>query len=129
MNEPSLLSRATRAGDLVIVDDGDKLTPVYLKAGASLNNHLGCFRHDALIGRPFGHRALPLDRSGPGGADCYANVLAPTPELWSLSLSHRTQILCARRRTPEPPRELAARPPDRAFRRPPPAPPFRPVAP
>lgn len=95
MNDPALLARSIRDGDLVIIDEGDKLTQLYLKKGASLNNHLGCFRHDDLIGRPFGHRAQPSDK--PHSRNCYVNVLAPTPELWSLSLSHRTQILCAPR--------------------------------
>ena len=42
------------------------------------------------IGKPFGSRAMA---SGDGGG--YIYLLAPTPELWSLVLHHRTQILCA----------------------------------
>ena len=38
------------------------------------------------IGRPFGSRV-----TGTGGG--WVLLLAPTPELWSLVLRHRTQIL------------------------------------
>ncbi|KAJ1636634.1 tRNA methyltransferase complex GCD14 subunit-domain-containing protein, partial [Pavlovales sp. CCMP2436] len=81
--------RAIRAGDLVILDEGDKLAQLYLKAGDVLQNRYGSFRHDELIGRPFGHKAVSSNGKG------FVHVLAPTPELWSLSLSHRTQILYA----------------------------------
>jgi tRNA (adenine57-N1/adenine58-N1)-methyltransferase len=90
MNDPALLARPIAHGDLVIVDEGDKLVQVYLRAGASLQNRFGTFKHDALVGRPFGHKAHAADKRGG-----FVHVLAPTPELWSLSLSHRTQILYA----------------------------------
>ena len=44
-----------------------------------------------LIGKPFGSRVY--SRGGKNGG--YIYILAPTPELWTQVLRHRTQILYA----------------------------------
>ena len=40
------------------------------------------------MGRPFGSKV-----AGSGGDDGWVYLLAPTPELWTTVLRHRTQIL------------------------------------
>jgi tRNA (adenine57-N1/adenine58-N1)-methyltransferase len=55
--------------------------------GKELNGRFGVYRHDDLIGIPYGSKVA--SRNGRG----YIHVLRPTPELWTLALPHRTQIL------------------------------------
>ncbi|CAN0398210.1 tRNA (adenine(58)-N(1))-methyltransferase catalytic subunit TRMT61A isoform X1 [Lampetra fluviatilis] len=78
-----------RDGDTVILYLGhDALLPVRAKAGAVTQTRFGAVRHsDALLGRPFGSR-VACGRTGG-----WAYALHPTPELWTRSLPHRTQIL------------------------------------
>ena len=47
----------------------------------------GVYRHSDLIGIPYGSKVG--SRNGKG----FIHVLRPTPELWTLALPHRTQIL------------------------------------
>ena len=47
----------------------------------------GVYRHADLIGVPYGSKVG--SRNGKG----FIHVLRPTPELWTLALPHRTQIL------------------------------------
>lgn len=87
-----------RAGDLIIVQEKyDSLTPVNLQAGGFLNNRYGRFSHDELIGKPLGRRweASSHPGAGSGTQQCagFVHALAPTPELWSMAMLHRTQIV------------------------------------
>lgn len=73
-------------GDVVILHLGknDMLT-VRLKTGESYQTKWGCMRHNDVIGKPFGSKI-----TCPKG---YIYALQPTPELWTINLPHRTQIL------------------------------------
>ena len=95
--------RTIAAGDLVIVwqvrisfltrpiltryKTRDALTPLLITPGKELQSKFGAYRHQDLIGIPYGSKVG--SRTGRG----FIHVLRPTPELWTMALPHRTQIL------------------------------------
>ena len=110
----STTSRCIQAGDLVIVYERfDSMKSVYVNPGASYGNRYGNFKlkvHKCTlgltttiaittlrlktlaqdwVGKPFGSRVEASNR----GASGWVYLLAPTPELWTIVLRHRTQIL------------------------------------
>lgn len=92
--------RCIADGDTVVVyERHDAMRAVAVRAGGVLQNRFGVFRHDDWIGRPFGSKVFGTGCGGGGGkgggkaGSGFVHLLAPTPELWTLVLSHRTQIL------------------------------------
>jgi tRNA (adenine57-N1/adenine58-N1)-methyltransferase len=80
--------RIIEAGDLVIAYmTHDNMIPLIVQPGLVYNNRFGVYHHDQFIGKPFGSKIA--SHTGRG----FMYLLHPTPELWTLVLPHRTQIL------------------------------------
>ncbi|XP_066534624.1 tRNA (adenine(58)-N(1))-methyltransferase catalytic subunit TRMT61A [Hoplias malabaricus] len=81
-------SEFIQEGDVVIIFLGhDSMMPINVKSGAQTQTRYGAIRHSSdLIGRRFGSKVT----CSKGG---WVYVLHPTPELWTMNLPHRTQIL------------------------------------
>ncbi|KAI0662019.1 tRNA methyltransferase complex GCD14 subunit [Cubamyces menziesii] len=81
-------AREIAAGDVVIAwMTRDLIQPLVITPGKELNLKYGYYRHEDLIGIPYGSKVR--SRNGKG----FIHLLRPTPELWTLALPHRTQIL------------------------------------
>jgi tRNA (adenine57-N1/adenine58-N1)-methyltransferase catalytic subunit len=79
--------RTIAEGDLVIVYLAhDNMKAVTVAESGSFNGPFGNFKLAEWIGKPFGSKAY-----SPQG--CWVMLLAPSPELWTQVLMHRTQIL------------------------------------
>ncbi|GLB38651.1 putative catalytic subunit of tRNA (adenine-N(1)-)- methyltransferase, which catalyzes the formation of N(1)- methyladenine at position 58 (m1A58) in initiator methionyl-tRNA [Lyophyllum shimeji] len=81
-------AREIAAGDLVIIWlTRDLVQPLIITPGKDFNSKFGHYRHADLVGIPYGSKVA--SRTGKG----FIHVLRPTPELWTMALPHRTQIL------------------------------------
>ena len=75
-------------GDLVIVYlDVRHMYPITVKKDEVFQSKYGALKHNDVIGKKFGS-CVSCTRG-------YVYVLFPTPELWTVTLPHRTQILYA----------------------------------
>lgn len=80
--------RLIQEGDLCLFYiSRDSVRPVRVQAGKSFQSRFGQVQHASVIGRPFGAQIPSTNRRG------FVHVLRPTPELWTLSLPHRTQVV------------------------------------
>ncbi|BFZ54572.1 tRNA (adenine-N(1)-)-methyltransferase catalytic subunit trm61 [Savitreella phatthalungensis] len=78
-------------GDLVIVyATRSSISPLHVERGKAYHSRYGHYPHETMIGRPYGSQLKSKSRDGG-----FVYLLHPTPELWTLALSHRTQILYA----------------------------------
>ncbi len=88
--DPESLPRVVKEGDVVICYQGhNSLDFALMKSGEVLQNRFGAFRHDDIIGKPFGQKHFTFSED----SEQHILVLEPTPELWSNSLRTRTQIV------------------------------------
>jgi tRNA (adenine57-N1/adenine58-N1)-methyltransferase len=81
--------RITEDSLVVIFESFDSLKFCYPQKGKIFSNRNGHFHHDDFIGKPFGCKIRSRNNQGYG----FVYLLKPTPELWSRSLNHRTQII------------------------------------
>ena len=72
---------------IVIFQTRDLIQPLVVTPGKDFNTKFGNFRQADFVGVPYGSK-IP-SRTGRG----FLLILRPTPELWTLALPHRTQIL------------------------------------
>jgi len=80
-------SRVVQEGDSIILWGGrDFINYIQVKRGNCVDNHRGKFKHDDMIGKPYGTKVLASTKQ-------FLYMLHPTPELWTKALHHRTQIL------------------------------------
>src|SRR5258705_3110152 len=81
-------AREVAAGDTVIIWlTRDQIQHLVVTPGKYFNTKFGNFQHSDFVGIPYGSKVVP--KSGRG----FIYLLRPTPELWTLALPHRTQIL------------------------------------
>ncbi|KAJ6585401.1 tRNA methyltransferase complex GCD14 subunit [Mycena capillaripes] len=81
-------AREIAAGDTVILWLTRELVQsLVVSPGKDFNSKFGHYRHSDLVGIPYGSKVG--SRTGKG----FIHVLRPTPELWTMALPHRTQIL------------------------------------
>jgi len=77
-----------KEGHMVILYGGrDEVDAIIIAKGKTVNNRRGLFRHDDLIGIQFGTKIWNTKKSG------WLYALFPTPELWTKTITLRTQIL------------------------------------
>ncbi|KAF5842670.1 S-adenosyl-L-methionine-dependent methyltransferase [Dunaliella salina] len=73
---------------VIVYESINSMKAVHVDAKARYDNRYGSFLQKDWIGLPFGSKVRAT-----GGSRGWVYLLAPTPDLWSLVLRHRTQIL------------------------------------
>ncbi|KAK9317936.1 tRNA methyltransferase complex GCD14 subunit-domain-containing protein [Lipomyces starkeyi] len=67
----------------------DNTKPLRPEQGSALHTRFGSFQHSSMISSKYGTQLASSSSTQAG----FIYLLHPTPELWSLSLPHRTQIV------------------------------------
>ena len=85
-------------GDLVIVyENFQSQHAVRVTPPQVFSSKFGKFSHAAMVGRRYGEKMIAVSggssSSGGGGGGGFVYLLSPSPELWTATLPHRTQIL------------------------------------
>ena len=80
-------SRVKKVMSVRHIQTREFIQPLQVTAGKLFNSKFGSYRHDDLIGLPYGSKVASSHGRG------FIHVLRPTPELWTMALPHRTQIL------------------------------------
>lgn len=79
-----------------VIEEGDfvlafisrsTIKPITITKGESLNTRYGHYEHDKMIGLRYGTQMPGAKGYG------FIHLLHPTPEMWTISLPHRTQIV------------------------------------
>lgn len=77
-----------RPNDKVIIFLGhDSMMPLKMVSGSTSQTKYGALRHSEIIGKRYGSKLSTVGGKG------WVYVLHPTPELWTVNLPHRTQVL------------------------------------
>ena len=71
--------------DVILYFTFSKIKTLRVKKGETYQTHLGALRHNDIIGKQYGTKV--------NCAKGWVYVLHITPELWTVTLPHRTQIL------------------------------------
>lgn len=80
-------------GDLVLIwISRDNIKPLVIDSTQTFNTRYGSFPHKDMIGKPYGSQIF-IRTKGVKKKAAFIHVFQPTPELWTLSLPHRTQIV------------------------------------
>ncbi|CCI40062.1 unnamed protein product [Albugo candida] len=74
---------------VILYENHTSLAYCYVKRQEIFQNRHGAFHHNDMIGKQFGSTLISRKKDCRG----YMILLAPTPELWSRALRHRTQIV------------------------------------
>lgn len=86
---PRRTEHLIQEGDTVIAYESRvSMSPLVIKKGQVYGNRFGSFHHSDMIGLPLGSRV-----SARGKSKGWIALLPFAPDLWTLSLTHRTQIL------------------------------------
>jgi tRNA (adenine57-N1/adenine58-N1)-methyltransferase len=82
------LNQLIQENDFVVLySSPQEMKQIQVKSGEIYRNRRGDFDVSSFVGKPFGTKHSSINQQG------FIYLLYPTPELWTLCLPHRTQIV------------------------------------